>query len=553
MKKIGLIFCIIISIIILLVVVVPQDSTTVTIGVEEDALVLKVGDEEDPEILKAWYDEEENKYHFFLPAYLKNVTSIENEDKTEAFMLEEEIEYGGNNIIVHKSSNLPALFVNTETESNEMLHSDKEIKEAGEIKIMGSKGSCLFDNEIEYITGRGNSTWDFEKKPYTLKLKEKTSLYGMEPGKKWVLLANAYEGTKIMYKMMLDLAEYMGLEHTPEAEWVDLYMNGEYKGNYLLCKAVYVGEGSVDISGALVEKDSPDYYLMEENGFLLNDNLTFSIKDTKDITEEEVSGLAAYFSYIDGLLRAGNKEYLKYLDINSAISRFLIDEISYNSDANITSCFFYKEKNSNLLMSGPVWDFDGAFGESNGRWANYKASVLEIYDSYRGDVYLDWTDLLYKNDAEYVQKVIEKYKSIEPYLQHLLEKGIDEYAAYVKESVQMDMIRWDYGSNTAGHYSTFENNVRYLKFFLSERIAMLNERWGVENSYNLALANGKMHTITYELDGEVYKETVKDGSFLPESIYDNEEIDWIYERDGQSCSEYLPIYEDMTLVGEYSD
>lgn len=550
MKKVKLIAWISLSVIAMLVVLMWERPSAV-IMLENNYPVMKLDCAGYKETLKAWY-QEDGSCHFFLPAYAEDVEKVMLEGDAGKYSLQEEIFFAGAPVKIHVSSNLPAVFIDTKSGNNAVLDEDKELKEAGTVKIVSCEGEFLFKDEMDYITGRGNSTWNFDKKPYTLKLKNAVSLCGMKPGEKWVLLANAYEGTKISYKMVLDMAEHMGLEYTPEAEWVDLYMNGEYRGNYLLCKAIYIGSGSVDIAGGgiLLEKDFPDYFEDEEHGFIINDGLTFSVKAPSDITGEEIKNIAEAFQEIDILLREGNKTCLDYLHTDSMINRFLIDELAYNSDTGITSTFFYKKPDSAQIMSGPVWDYDGSFGESNGEWLNYEGSVLDIKNSSRGYMYLDWVNLLYENDEDFHDAVVNRYQEIQPYLQGLLENGIDEYADYIRASVEMDMIRWDYGENTAGHYSSFENNVRFLKFFLAKRMSLLNTRWGLEQQEEPVLGNGEVHTVRFELDGNVYEEQVQDGDFL-QNLPEIEGVVWRYSWDERRYSEFLPIFEDMTLVGEY--
>ena len=552
MKKVKLISCMVLSIIIILILVIYDRRPSAVIAIENDGLVMRLDcSEGHQETLKAWYQETDGCYHFFLPAYAEEFKSIEVEGKKEKYSLEEEIFFAGNNVRVHRSSKLPAVFIDTETANNDMLHGDKERKEAAELQIINSEGEFLYNDAIDYITGRGNSTWNFEKKPYTLKLNNDVSLLGMKPGDKWVLLANAYEGSKISYKMVLDMAEYMGLEYTPEAEWVDLYLNGEYRGNYLLCKAVYIGAGSVNISnkGVLLEKDFPEYYQKEENGFMINDNLTFSIKGPADITREKIADLTEYFTQVDTLLREGDKAYESYIDIASMIDIFLIDELSYKSDSGITSAFMYIKPDTEHIMFGPAWDYDGSFGESNGEWLDYEGSVLDIKESSRGHMYLDWVNLLYENDEEFLKQLVNRYEEIKPYLQYLLESGIDQYADEIAASVRMDMLRWDYGDDTAGHYSTFENNVRFLKYFLSRRISTLNTRWGLETKEEFSVGNGKIHNVIFDNDGIVYEELVEDGGFL-QQVPRIEGIIWRYSRDEQRYSKYLPIFEDTLLISD---
>lgn len=117
-----------------------------------------------------------------------------------------------------------------------------------EIKVISPGGNIDYHADDGLIKGRGNSTWELDKKPYYLKLSEKAGLCGMEPGRKWILLANAYEATKLSNKLLFDFSKAAGLRYAVDSEWADLYINGEYRGNYLVCEKIDVGEYMVDIA-----------------------------------------------------------------------------------------------------------------------------------------------------------------------------------------------------------------------------------------------------------------------------------------------------------------
>lgn len=88
--------------------------------------------------------------------------------------------------------------------------------------------------KMEYIRGRGNSTWSESKKPYKIKLESKADILGMGSNKHWVLVANIYDNSKMRNKMTYTLGERLGIAYTPKSVPVDVVMNGEYYGNYYL-------------------------------------------------------------------------------------------------------------------------------------------------------------------------------------------------------------------------------------------------------------------------------------------------------------------------------
>ena len=143
--------------------------------------------------------------------------------------------------------------------------------------------------ELMNMKGRGNSTWEAPKKPYAIKFSKKKSLLNLPEDKSWVLLANYYDATLLRN----DLALYMGnemstLDWTPHFQYVDLMLNGEYKGIYQLGEKVKVAKKRVNVG---------------DNGFLLeidykagDDEVTFStphltapvnIKEPDDIVEND--------------------------------------------------------------------------------------------------------------------------------------------------------------------------------------------------------------------------------------------------------------------------
>jgi len=99
------------------------------------------------------------------------------------------------------------------------------------------------------IKVRGNSTAGQDKKPYKLKLGKKTDLFGLGGGvknKHWVLLANAFDESLMRNKVAYDLSARFGLV-SMKSEWVDVVMNGQYVGNYLLCQHIRVAEERVNV------------------------------------------------------------------------------------------------------------------------------------------------------------------------------------------------------------------------------------------------------------------------------------------------------------------
>ena len=564
--------------------------------------------------INLWYDESDGRYYFFLPAYcrtkdicfpkleentdlLLNGISVQSGDKFKwqeetvyCFEIQEDNTVADYDIIFLRSANLPAVFVATDSGDMKYIHQDKENEEEGSIDIVTADGNVEYSGRLSKISGRGNSTWDLIKKPYSIKLREARPLLGMKSGDKWCLLAGFREGTNLNNKVAFDMAELLGLNYSTQCTWIDLYLNGEYAGIYLLAESVSVGAGRVEIDdlekqnkagnpnmeeadtfeeggmkgyiiddggnisgGYLFEKDHFWYWEEESVGFTTLRNNTFTIKSPRHASREQVEYLSQYVQSIDNMLNDGNTEYRNYIDFESFARKFIVDEIALSYDVNVTSMFYYKKPNDDLLYAGPVWDFDGAFGEGNaewleGNWVNYEYSSTYFFRD--EEFTLNWYAILYDDEA-FRSRVIELYSDALLGIEELIETKIDIYADYIRKSVELDRIRWDYQlcDESPGHYVEFDNNVRYLKFFLAQRLNYLNKKWDVDYR-ELPLPNTEdTHEITFWLDGELIEtREVADGETLtPEELPHLEEdyfYGWYFTHSDERYWIYLPIYED---------
>lgn len=547
-----------------------------------------------------WYDEKNEIYYFFVPSCVKSsqvLTGMWNEpvlnwEKNETYHIDAYHEGKKETYAISfmRASAISSMFINTESGSMEAIHADKMYEEAGDIMIMTSGGSMEYAGALERISGRGNSSWEYSKKPYAIKLKESQDLCGLQKGKKWNLLPIWREGNKMNTKVMFDIAAAAGLLYTPESTWVDLYLNNEYAGIYLLCESISVSGGRVEIfdlenenkvlnpdmewathfddatekgyelpvnpenisGGYLIEKDLEAYYKEEKVGFITDRGTEFTITAPQHASREQVSYIRNYIQNIEILLQEKSENINDYINIESFSAKYLVDEISLNFDTNITSMYFYKDKNNDFLYAGPVWDYDSALGECNagyaeGWYVNYHNSILD-----KGSEF-DWYSLLYENE-QFKEEVRRQYKKLMPYLKEVIDKTIDLYAESIKDSVAMDSIRWkNEEADKPGNYVSFDSNVRYLKYFLCERLNWLSGRLGVSGYVFKWSGESDLHEVTFSIDGNfVEKILVQDGMTLSEVPILDEDIywGWYFEYNDEKYRRQLPILEDMCVYAK---
>lgn len=128
-----------------------------------------------------------------------------------------------------------------------------EKETSADLTILDTDGGVDLSMEIAELRGRGNSTWQKAKfkRPFQFKLAYKADVLKTgipsERGRTWALLSNEQDESLLRNQIALDLGKEIGMEETPRCEQVDLYYDGDYRGVYLLCERVDVGEHCVDV------------------------------------------------------------------------------------------------------------------------------------------------------------------------------------------------------------------------------------------------------------------------------------------------------------------
>ena len=254
--------------------------------------------------------------------------------------------------------------------------------------------------EADSIKVRGNSTAGMDKKPYRIKFDKKQGLFGKTPAKSWVLLANYYDPTFALNAIAFRLGQKLGLEFTNSSQFVQLYINNNYKGLYQLTEQIQVNPGRVDIDpdyGFLVEFDyhdpdrdevkftatSVDPSCRDGGGGFGGGNLpcglgtfvkspeiesNFTISNPKiKFVQDDINALMNKMSKsTSGFPTNG---YRDLIDLESFAKYVLIQQLMDNFDFNSKtqanavpgSNYAYKDVNQKL-KAGPLWDFDLAAG-----------------------------------------------------------------------------------------------------------------------------------------------------------------------------------------------
>lgn len=261
---------------------------------------------------------------------------------------------------------LPKLEINTE---NKTLISSKKDYVNTEIKLTNTpEEGPLF--AIGKIRGRGNYTWNYQKKPYLLKLPQKTSILDLPANKDWVLLAEYNDRSFLRTAYMCEVSRAVNMEYTVNYKHITLYINGEYQGIYVLTDKVERSENRIKIEddGYIIEDDN--YYQNEKVFFVttpsISKGISFKYPDSDDITigDDNFAFIQDYMNNLEySLLKLESNpkdiDFLKYIDLESFAKWYIVAELTKNLDPNLY--YVLPSKKAKLKMY-PMWDAEWSLG-----------------------------------------------------------------------------------------------------------------------------------------------------------------------------------------------
>ena len=336
-------------------------------------------------------------------------------------------------------SGLPVVIIDT-PDKKTIPSKHEDWLEKTTITILNPDGSEDYSGIIS-IRGRGNSTWNFPKKPYALKLDEKAEILGMPKHKRWVLLANWLDRTLLRNCVANHIAYSTSMAWNPHGEFVDVVLNGEHIGNYYLCEQIKVDKNRVNISeldedategeaitgGYLMELDVnyDETYKFESSMF----QLPYMFKDPDEVNEAQFAYMQNYINSVEASIYDDKElaadKFLEYMDLDSFIDWWIVHELVGNGEPkHPKSVYMYKDK-SGKLFAGPIWDFDwGTFRNKTG----FRVKEALYYSR------------LFQNST-FVARVKERWALLKSEYEKI-PAFIDSEAEKIKHSEEMNHLMW---------------------------------------------------------------------------------------------------------------
>lgn len=341
-----------------------------------------------------------------------------------------------------------------------------------------------YKGEIE-IKGRGNSTWGLPKKPYRLKLKNKSEILGMPSDRDWNLIANYSDKTLLRNRVAFELGNRIGVAFTPRNQFVELVMNGEYVGNYLLTEQVEVEKSRVNINELAPTDVAADKitggYLMEINARMdemycwkTKKGVRFCMKSPDEtITTQQLAYIQAYLQETEDVMYGtsfadSDDGYAKYIDIESFVNWYIVNELLRNNDAIFySSVYMFKDRGGKLNM-GPIWDYDIAIGNVN-FGGNDSPEGWHIRKAV-------WISRLFQDPA-FAQKVDDRWDELIVDEIGTIFDFIDDEAAKLSVSQENNFRRWDILNKLVwpnpAVYGSYQGEVDHMKSWLQQRLTWI--------------------------------------------------------------------------------
>lgn len=379
------------------------------------------------------------------------------------------------NVNLVNFTGLPVIKINT---ANNAAITSKETYVSGTASIDGAGQYDDLGESAMQIRGHGSTTWGMPKNSYRVKFGSKTAVLGEAKAKDWLLIANYFDKTQLRNATALYMGQLSNLDWSPHAHFAEVFINDVYSGTYLVTEKIEAGSNRVNIgdNGYLIEVDqlnrmTPDDVYFQTLALLCNikapdlkagDAKYNYIKDFVSMTE-----LVIYSDFFTDTTYG----YNRYIDVNSFVDWYLINEITKNNDAVMYSSCYMNLKPGGKLKMGPIWDFDIAIG-------NVAYNNNQDYTGFYVKNAI-WISRLFEDPA-FVEKVKVRLAYFKSRENDIL-RFINSNASYLKWSVIENNNKYHtlYNYTWPNHaiWGSYDNEVIYMKDWLDKRL-----RW-LENAF----------------------------------------------------------------------
>lgn len=333
------------------------------------------------------------------------------------------------------------------------------------------------------VRGRGNATWTAcPKKPYRIKFSSKEKPFGFPANKDWVLLAEYNDKSLLRTAYMSEISKVVNADFSINYQHVNLYLNGEYLGVYVLTDQVKVGKGRIEIEddGFFIEEDL--YYSKEPLWFSTSQGFNFTFK-YPDADDGEIVEGDDNFVFISGFINnlenaLSNIEnapdaVFSVVDYSSFAKWYLIQELMQNWEPNR---FYVLPSRSSKLKMSPAWDAEWSMGlakngnnESPYGWFFPPTEPDFEATAWKGRQYFKWLFL----DPRFISVLKDEWQGMKPKL-NTVSSNISSVISKLETAQGDNFEKWPILEEFTGAgliaLGSWEAEVNYVNSFFLARI-----------------------------------------------------------------------------------
>ena len=385
--------------------------------------------------------------------------------------------------------NVPQIRVVTAAGNGTELQKDDGYVNAT-ITITDTNGSVLTDSCQFKVRGNTTAMTHVLKKAFTFKFAKKKNVLGLGSGKKWALLANTFDPTLLRNYLANTTAHELGLNYTSNQRFVELWVDGSYRGCYGIYEPVQEGKDRVNID--IESNDGMKDFLIEYEASREEEGVTyFNVSGLRFIASEPEEPNEAQLNYITSTmqnivdtLKTGSREDIEeVLDVSSFAKFYILHEYMKTLDFDMSSVYYYYQDGK--LYAGPAWDFDLAAGDTNAELNSTRSRIAADPEGIFGtnkNIYRFICDkewFLDEDRNEYLENY--EYFCNVYFDGGLLDSAYAEYADIFARNYTpgpWNVSKWwiNYGKQPL---KTYEENFDYLKNWLRTRNVFLTRYFDI--------------------------------------------------------------------------
>jgi hypothetical protein len=375
---------------------------------------------------------------------------------------------------------------------------------------------------------RGSSSQMFPKKSYGFETKSSdllsvdVSLLGMPEESDWILYAPYTDKSMIRDVLSYTLDASFG-QYAPRCRFVELFLNGDYEGVYVLMEKIKRNKNRVDVAKLTLTDNAGENltggYIIKidkttgsggEGWFSEYSNIVGNTYYQYDYPKQEVitSTQKAYIqTYVRNMEKAlflekytGSGNYHEFLNDSSCIDFMIINELAKNIDGYRLSSYLYKDKND-LLNCGPIWDFNLTYGNVDYCYG-WMTSDFEYNVDLGGDFWQNpfwWKKLL--KDATFSTKLKKRWATLRK--KELSDQRInlvtDSLVNLISEAQVRNYQSWPIlGTYVWPNYfvgASYTSEVNWMKDWIKKRLVFLDQQW----PYDFTGTEGQLASNSYTI------------------------------------------------------